>query len=287
MDSPAATSTASSVSRSTTSSSCCSSTRCAGSSSGFPPELVYGRVLPGAAVSILVGNVFYALQARSLAERTGRTDVCALPYGINTVSLIAHVFLVMLPAKALADGSRRGRSGAHRVAGGPRRDALLPASSSWRRAFVAERVAQGDAARGAALDARRHRARLHLARLSLPHLRPPDRRPDDARRRDADVLRPRALQGTPARRRSWRSRSARCCRGSIGHRAGRRRTRARRRFTCRFPSSAISSPRSRGGHLLPYLSVIVAMGLFNVLGLAAEHRVGRSGRRRVRDAVRR
>src|SRR4051812_48296637 len=69
---------------------------------GFPPELVYGRVLPGAAISILVGNIFYSLQARRLAERTGRTDVCALPYGINTVSLIAHVFLVMLPAKALA-----------------------------------------------------------------------------------------------------------------------------------------------------------------------------------------
>src|SRR5207244_11258514 len=69
---------------------------------GFPPELIYGRVLPGAAVSILVGNLFYAFQARKLAERTGRTDVCALPYGINTVSLIAHVFLIMLPAKALA-----------------------------------------------------------------------------------------------------------------------------------------------------------------------------------------
>jgi AGZA family xanthine/uracil permease-like MFS transporter len=69
---------------------------------GFPPELVYGRVLPGAAVSILVGNLSYAYQARRLAERTGRTDVCALPYGINTVSLFAHVFLVMLPAKALA-----------------------------------------------------------------------------------------------------------------------------------------------------------------------------------------
>jgi len=69
---------------------------------GFPPDLVYGRVLPGAAVSILVGNVFYAFQARQLAARTGRTDICALPYGINTVSLFAHVFLVMLPAIALA-----------------------------------------------------------------------------------------------------------------------------------------------------------------------------------------
>src|SRR2546422_3046305 len=69
---------------------------------GFPPELLYGQVLPAAAISILAGNVAYALQARRLAARTGRTDVCALPYGINTVSLFAHVFLVMLPAKVLA-----------------------------------------------------------------------------------------------------------------------------------------------------------------------------------------
>jgi AGZA family xanthine/uracil permease-like MFS transporter len=68
----------------------------------FPAELVYSRILPGAAISILVGNLFYAFQVRKLAERTGRMDVCALPYGINTVSLIAHVFLVMLPAKAVA-----------------------------------------------------------------------------------------------------------------------------------------------------------------------------------------
>src|SRR5436853_1010570 len=69
---------------------------------GLPPDLVYGRILPGAAVSILLGNAAYAYQAKQLAMRTGRTDVCALPYGINTVSLFAHVFLVMLPAKALA-----------------------------------------------------------------------------------------------------------------------------------------------------------------------------------------
>jgi len=70
---------------------------------GFPPALVHGRILPGAAVSILVGNLFYSWQARRLALRTGRSDVCALPYGINTVSLFAHVFLVMLPAKLEAE----------------------------------------------------------------------------------------------------------------------------------------------------------------------------------------
>jgi adenine/guanine/hypoxanthine permease len=72
---------------------------------GFPVELVYGRILPGAAVSLLVGNLYYARQAMALARRTGRTDVCALPYGINTVSLFAYVFLVMLPAKLAAEAA--------------------------------------------------------------------------------------------------------------------------------------------------------------------------------------
>jgi len=66
---------------------------------------VFGRVLPGAAVSLVVGNVFYAWQAVRLGRSTGRTDVCALPYGINTVSLFAYVFLVMLPAKLAAEAA--------------------------------------------------------------------------------------------------------------------------------------------------------------------------------------
>jgi AGZA family xanthine/uracil permease-like MFS transporter len=69
---------------------------------GFSDALLYGRVLPGVAVSLLVGNLFYAHQARELSRRTGSSDACALPYGINTVSLFAHVFLVMLPAKLAA-----------------------------------------------------------------------------------------------------------------------------------------------------------------------------------------
>lgn len=69
---------------------------------GFSPDLIYGRILPGVAVSFLVGNLFYAWQALALAKREGRNDVCALPYGISTPGLFAHVFLVMLPAKHLA-----------------------------------------------------------------------------------------------------------------------------------------------------------------------------------------
>ncbi|MGE3803410.1 MAG: NCS2 family permease [Gemmataceae bacterium] len=71
------------------------------------PDLLFQYVLPGVAVSLLIGNLFYAWQAKKLADATGRTDVCALPYGINTPSLIAYIFLVMVPAKmtAVAAGS--------------------------------------------------------------------------------------------------------------------------------------------------------------------------------------
>ncbi len=70
----------------------------------FPADLVFGRVLPGVALSLLVGNLYYAWQARRLAAATGRTDVTALPYGINTPSVFAYVYLVMLPAWLAADG---------------------------------------------------------------------------------------------------------------------------------------------------------------------------------------
>jgi adenine/guanine/hypoxanthine permease len=69
---------------------------------GFSPALIYGRILPGVAISFLVGNLFYAWQAVQLAKQEGRSDVTALPYGISTPGLFAHVFLVMLPAKQLA-----------------------------------------------------------------------------------------------------------------------------------------------------------------------------------------
>ncbi|HEY7714647.1 MAG TPA: NCS2 family permease [Candidatus Binatia bacterium] len=63
----------------------------------LPDEYIFGKILPGAAISILLGNFFYTWQARRLARETGREDVTALPYGINTVSLFAFVFFIMLP----------------------------------------------------------------------------------------------------------------------------------------------------------------------------------------------
>jgi len=69
---------------------------------GFDDALVYGHILPGTAVAVLLGNLYYSKQAIDVGRREGRSDVCALPYGINTVSIFGFVFLVMLPAKLAA-----------------------------------------------------------------------------------------------------------------------------------------------------------------------------------------
>ena len=64
---------------------------------GFPVDFVTRQILPGVAISILVGNLFYAWQARRLAIRTGRDDVTAIPFGVNTPTIFAYVFLIMGP----------------------------------------------------------------------------------------------------------------------------------------------------------------------------------------------
>lgn len=70
---------------------------------GFSTELILTRLLPGSAVALLVGNLFYAWQAKRIAQREGRDDICALPYGINTPSVFAYIFMVMLPTKLFAE----------------------------------------------------------------------------------------------------------------------------------------------------------------------------------------
>jgi len=64
---------------------------------GIDTAEVTSKILPGAAISILAGNFFFAWQAWKIARRDGRDDVTAMPYGINTVSLFAFIFFVMAP----------------------------------------------------------------------------------------------------------------------------------------------------------------------------------------------
>jgi len=60
-------------------------------------------MLPGTAVGVLVGDLAYTVMAVRLARRTGRDDVTAMPFGIDTPTLFAMVFGVLGPVK-LATG---------------------------------------------------------------------------------------------------------------------------------------------------------------------------------------
>jgi len=63
----------------------------------MPTEIVFGRIVPGAAVAILAGVMVYAWMAKRLADKTGRTDITALPYGISTPVMFVYLFGVIGP----------------------------------------------------------------------------------------------------------------------------------------------------------------------------------------------
>ena len=68
---------------------------------GFSQEIVFGKVLPGAAIAVMSGNFYYAYMAKRLAQREQRTDVTALSYGISTPVMFVFLFGVLLPAKTI------------------------------------------------------------------------------------------------------------------------------------------------------------------------------------------
>jgi AGZA family xanthine/uracil permease-like MFS transporter len=67
----------------------------------FPREIVYGKMIPGSAIGVFVGDLVYTIMAVRLARRTGRSDITAMPLGIDTPSLFAFTFGVIGPAYAV------------------------------------------------------------------------------------------------------------------------------------------------------------------------------------------
>ncbi|UCZ54678.1 NCS2 family permease [Bacillus shivajii] len=68
---------------------------------GFPASLVFGKVIPGAAVAVIFGNLYYAYMAKRLAKKENRTNVTAMSYGISTPVMFVFLFGVLLPAHTL------------------------------------------------------------------------------------------------------------------------------------------------------------------------------------------
>ena len=73
----------------------------------MPGDIVLGRMLPGTALGVLVGDLLYATLAWRLARRERRQDVCAMPLGIDTPSLFALTFGVIGPVHAMTGDAHR------------------------------------------------------------------------------------------------------------------------------------------------------------------------------------
>jgi len=63
----------------------------------MPDELVFGRILPATGLMMFLSTMYYARLAYKMAEKTGRTDVCALPSGISVPHMFIVTFVIMLP----------------------------------------------------------------------------------------------------------------------------------------------------------------------------------------------
>jgi adenine/guanine/hypoxanthine permease len=79
---------------------------------GFPEDLVYRRMFPGTALGVMFGDLVYTWMAFRLAKREGRSDVTAMPLGLDAPSTIGMAFTVLGPAYLAA----KARMPAHEAA---------------------------------------------------------------------------------------------------------------------------------------------------------------------------
>lgn len=73
---------------------------------GYPASFALTHFVPGTAIGVVVGDLAFTWMAFRLARRSGRTDVTAMPLGLDTPSTFGMVFFVLGPVyrAALAEG---------------------------------------------------------------------------------------------------------------------------------------------------------------------------------------
>ncbi|MFN9879914.1 MAG: permease [Planctomycetota bacterium] len=65
---------------------------------GFPVNFAIRYMVPGTAIGVLVGDLLYFALAFQVARRTGKSNLTAMPLGLDTPSLIGMVLFVIGPA---------------------------------------------------------------------------------------------------------------------------------------------------------------------------------------------
>src|SRR5262245_3717586 len=67
----------------------------------FPADLVLYQMVPGTALGVLAGDLAYTVLAVRLVRQSGRRDVTAMPFGVDTLSLFGMTFGVIGPTMLL------------------------------------------------------------------------------------------------------------------------------------------------------------------------------------------
>jgi AGZA family xanthine/uracil permease-like MFS transporter len=64
---------------------------------GFPAEIIYTRIIPGAVAAITIGNIGFAWLSFRTAKQTGNPNITAPPSGLDMPTTVAMVIAVMGP----------------------------------------------------------------------------------------------------------------------------------------------------------------------------------------------
>ncbi|MFG0290364.1 MAG: permease [Rhodopirellula sp. JB044] len=82
---------------------------------GLPPEFAVAHMVPGTALGVFLGDLAFFFIALSLARRENRTDVTAMPLGLDTPSTFGMILLVLGPSftAARAEGMEVAEASLH------------------------------------------------------------------------------------------------------------------------------------------------------------------------------
>ena len=64
----------------------------------YPVDIILTRMIPGTAIGVFLGDLVYTWLAIRLNRKTGRSDVTAMPLGLDTPSTIGIAYTVLGPA---------------------------------------------------------------------------------------------------------------------------------------------------------------------------------------------
>ena len=63
---------------------------------GWPDEVVFGYVVPGMSIGLMLGCFYYAWMGWKLSKKEGRADVTALPSGVSTPAMFVILYGVII-----------------------------------------------------------------------------------------------------------------------------------------------------------------------------------------------